>query len=270
MKSGVFILSLLAATAVWADTLTRNDGATASGSFQGFADRQILFKDEDGNPIRAYLVDVQSLVLDAPIKANVETITRQYDAVVFHKLDHNMLRLRKDGSLASEPVYMLKRLDVLGPVTPAPATEPAAVDPAGVPRAVAPSRQPAVRDWKRAGKWRELDDDKSIIISHGEEIDIEASLHKGVVNVVHFHYPQAMASTRQGNYIQGIMTRHANRMVVLKIVTPDFNAPICNALKLKSLPQFWFYSPDGRLVKKLVDRFTESDIDAALKEASRN
>jgi hypothetical protein len=39
---------------------------------------------------------------------------------------------------------------------------------------------------------------------------------------------------------------------------------------IKSLPQFWFYSRSGRLLKKLTDRFTEADIDEAFKEAQRS
>jgi hypothetical protein len=39
------------------------------------------------------------------------------------------------------------------------------------------------------------------------------------------------------------------------------------ALELNSLPQFWFYSRSGQLTKKLIERFTEADIETAMKEA---
>lgn len=275
MKSRVLILALLVAPSLWADTLTLTDGSILNGTFQGFSAQQFLLKDEDGDIVRTFAADIQSLVLDNPVRVTARTVTRQYEGITFSRVDHYTVRWRKDGAPASDPVYMLKRMEVVGPVAPAPAPAPPAesvpaVDQAGVTRVVAPSKTAPVRDWKRAGKWREVDDDRSIIISHGEAVDVESALRKGVVNVVHFHYPSAMASVRQGSYVQGIMMRHPGRMVVLKVVAQDFNAPICDALKLKSLPQFWFYGSDGRLVKKLVDRFTESDIDAALREAGRN
>lgn len=269
MKWRLFMIPLALASVAMADTMTLRDGTTVRGSFQGFAGRQFQFRTEDGAAQSEYAADVQDIALDAPMRVSVLTALKQHDSAVLGKIDHNFLRLRKEGAFVNEPLILLKRLDILGPVNAPPAAS-SAVDAAGLPRAVANARPPAERDWKRSGKWREIEDDKSIVISHGEVVDIEASLKKGLVNVVHFHYPQAMSSTRQGSYVQGLMARHPNRVVVMKVVAPDFNAPICSALSLKSLPQFWFYSPDGRLVKKLTDRFTESDIDAALRDAGRN
>jgi hypothetical protein len=274
MKVHLFAIILMAGCVAKADTMTMRDGAVVAGDFQGFSARQFQMKTAEGVVRAEYAADVQSIVLDAPEKASATFIVKQYDAVVFSRFDHNMIRFRKDGVLVSEPVIMLKSLDIQGPVNPPPlpAVAPASAggaDPATSTRIVAPGKVPQARDWKRTGKWREVEEDKSTIISHGEVVDIDSVLHKGVVNVVHFHYPQAVGSIREGNYLQGIMARHPNRLVVLKVVAQDFRAPICESLNLKTLPQFWFYSADGRLVKKLTDRFTEGDIDAALKDAGR-
>ena len=276
MKVHLFAIILMAGGVAKADTMTMRDGTVVSGDFQGFSERQFQIRTTEGVARAEYAADVQSIVMDGPDKASVAFIVKQYDAVVFSRFDHNMIRFRKDGVLVSEPVIMLKSLDIQGPAaqpppaTPAPAPPPAGGgDPATSTRIVAPAKVPQARDWKRTGKWREVEEDKSTIISHGEVVDIDSVLHKGVVNVIHFHYPQAVGSVREGNYLQGIMARHPGRLVVLKVVAQDFRAPICESLNLKTLPQFWFYSADGRLVKKLTDRFTEGDIDAALKDAGR-
>ena len=271
-----FITVLLTGPLALADSMTLQNGTSIRGSFQGFSAHQFQFKSQDGAVRSEYGVDVQSLVLDAPVRATVMTSVQRYEDVVFSRYDHKMLRFRKEGQAFNESVTGIKGISVIGPaaieVAPAPVAvrETGATDAAGVPRLVAPSQAPATRDWQRSGKWREIDDDKSIVISRGEEVELESLLRKGVVNVVHFHYPQAMSSVRQGSYIQGLMARHPGRVVVLKVIARDFNAPVCRALNLKSLPQFWFYSSDSRLVKKLTERFTESDIDAALRDAARN
>jgi len=38
---------------------------------------------------------------------------------------------------------------------------------------------------------------------------------------------------------------------------------------LKTLPQFWFYTPKGELSQRLAERFTESDLEKALESARR-
>lgn len=111
------------------------------------------------------------------------------------------------------------------------------------------------------------DETSSGIISRGEVVDVSASLRKGYVNIVHFHMPGALTSVREGNYIQALSKKPLNRLVVWKVQVADFQAPICGAMEIKSLPQFWFYDTRGNLVKKLTDRFTEGDIDAAIKSA---
>ena len=114
-----------------------------------------------------------------------------------------------------------------------------------------------------------MEEDQTSVISHGEEVDIDAFLKKGYVNIVQFHYRKSLASVREGNYIDAIAAKKTNRLVVLKVVVSDFNSPICKALNIQGFPQFWFYNMQGRLVKRLTDRFTEGDIDAAIKDARR-
>ncbi len=267
-----FTLVLMLGCVARADILTLRDSTEVQGRFQGYSNRRFQFKPDDGAPRLEYAIDVKSIVLGSPVRASLSLAMKSYDSVVLSRIDHHTLRFRKEGVLLTEPVILLKSLDVLGPVV-RPPVPPADAgidqDPAVTTRIVAPGRAAETRDWKGAGKWHVIETDKTPVISRGEVVDIENSLKRGVVNVVHFHYPQAVGSVREGNYLQGIMARRPNRLMVLKVVAQDFNAPICVSLNLKTLPQFWFYNAEGRLVKKLTDRFTEGDIDAALKAADR-
>jgi hypothetical protein len=272
MKWVLPVLVLIAVCRATADTLILQDDSMVQGRFMGFSNRQFMFKPDDGVTRAEYAIDVKGIVLAAPVKASLVFFRKSFEDVVFSGFDQNTLRFRKAGVPLTEPVVLLKRLEILTPAAPPRERPPAPAmeqDPAVTTRIVAPPKDPGVRDWKREGKWREIAQDKTGVISQGETVDIESCLKKGVVNVVHFHYPQAVGSVREGNYLQGIMNRNPNRLVVLKVVTRDFQTPICEALGLKSLPQFWFYNADGKLVKRLTDRFTEGDIDAAIREAGR-
>ena len=268
-----------------ADTLTYSDGTTVRGSFRGFANRKFEFRAADGTTLTEFPLKLRSIVAEAPLSATVVLSRKQYDNVDFIQMDHNTIRFKKDGKTVSEQVILVKSLSVMGGEAPAPAPLELNSPEAGSADAVSPdasvetipsevkgkgevpSSKP--RQWERSGKWREMATDESSVISHGEEVDIASKLKKGMINVVHLHLPSAVASVREGNYLDALASKRANNMVVRKVMIPDFEAPICAALKIKSLPQFWIYDAQGKLVKKLTDRFTEGDIDAALKEARR-
>lgn len=252
-----------------ADTLTYSDGTTVNGSFQGFANRKFVFTGKDGVKLSEYPLKVKSIVPESTVTVSVELARKRHDSVEFVQVDHNTFRFKKDGQTMSEPVIMLKAVSV---VVDPDAWPPKEELPAGpvIRAARIPQTGAQTREWRRSGTWREMATDDSNDISHGEEVNIEASLKKGMVNVVHFHLPTALASVREGNYLDALAAKKSNRMVVLKVTLKDFETPICAALKIKSLPQFWVYDAQGRLVKKLTDRFTEADIDGAIKEARRS
>jgi hypothetical protein len=94
-------------------------------------------------------------------------------------------------------------------------------------------------------------------------------VRKGFINIVHFHNPKLLPSIREGNYVEALAANSSKRIVILKIVVEDFNAPVCVAQDITSLPQFWFYDERGNLVHKLTKRFTEGDIDRAVTQARR-
>jgi hypothetical protein len=262
----LMVLSLLMVSRIEADTVTYNDGTVSTVRLVGFTNRKFDFKGGDGSSFSEYPLKIKSIVPDSPATVSLQLSRKQYDAVTLVQFDHNTLRLKKDGQAMDEPVIMLKSMAVVEtkPEEVAASPErPVAADPRGV----ASAKMPATREWHGTGKWAEVQDDKTPVISRGEVVNVEASLKPGYINIVHFHMPQAVASIREGNYVQSLAAKRTSRIVVLKVVVPHFGTPICSALNLKSLPQFWFYDSRGKLVKKLTDRFTEGDIDAAVKEA---
>lgn len=270
-RAGAFLFSMLLVSFAWADTLTLQNGQTVKGRLTGFSGRKFAFSAADGSTYSGYPLDIKSIVPDAPIKVSLKFSMKQYDSAEFVQFDQNTLRFRKNQQMLAEPVMFLKTMQCSAPTEPdrgmAPPAETNDSDP--TPPHIDLEEAPKSRDWQRTGKWREIEEDQSMVISRGEEIDIDAALKRGVVNVVQFHYPRSLTSVREGSYIQALASKKVNRLVLLKVVVQDFKAPILTAQNIQGLPQFWVYSPQGKLVKKLTDRFTEGDIDAAIKEALR-
>ncbi len=265
------VCSMLLVSIAGADTLTLQNGQIIKGRLTGFAGRKFSITAADGSTYSGYPLDIKSIVPDAPLPVSLKFSMKQYDSAEFIRFDQNTVQLRKNKQMLSEPVILLKSMQCKtqnsAEEEPLPPGEPTvnSVTPPHVDleEAVKP------RDWQRTGKWREIEDDQSTVISRGEEIDIDAAVKKGFITVIQFHHPRSLTSIREGNYIQALASKKMNRVVLLKVVVQDFKAPILTALNIQGLPQFWVYNAQGKLTKKLTDRFTEGDIDAAIREALR-
>ncbi len=266
-----FLFFMLMVSFAGADTLTLHDGQVIQGRLTGFSGRKFSFAVNDGATYSGYPLDIKSIVPDSPVRVSMKFSMKQYESVDFIQFDQNTLRLKKNGQMLNEPVVLLKSMQ--GKANPsrdeevAPPAEASGSSP--TPPLVDLEEAPKPREWQRSGKWRELEEDQSVVISRGELINIDAALKRGLINVVQFHHPRSLTSVREGNYVQALASKKTNRIVLLKVVVQDFNAPILSALSISGLPQFWIYNAQGKLVKKLTDRFTEGDIDAALKDALR-
>lgn len=264
MRPWLLLMALGLVSVASADTLTLKNGTVLTGELLGFSDRKFEFRTDSGAVRREYAVNVVGVQPDAPIRVSIQLLQKNYDDVQMIKLERNTLCLGRETQQVSEPVILLKRMSVLRPPRKA---EAETAPPAGEP--TEDRTQQPTREGAGTGKWGQIVEDKSSVISRGEVIDLDSKLKRGVVNVIQFHYPKAVSSVRDGNYLEGLASRQKNRLVLMKVVVQDFSAPICEAMDLKTLPQFWFYSPGGKLVKKLTDRFTEGDIDTAIREAAR-
>lgn len=246
-----------------ADTMTLSNGQVLKGRFIGYTDRKFEFKTGVGTVVSEYPVNVKSITPEAPLKVTVDLANKHYEDIDFHAFDEFTLRFTKGEESLDERVILLKQLVVnRPPEKPTVVEPPVDVKEKGNPR-------DGVREWKRDGKWREVESKNSKLISSGAEVEIEDSLKPGYINIVHFHYPKSLTSVREGNYVEALAAKPSARLVVLKILAGGFDAPVCVQHEIKSMPQFWFYDTHGRLVKKLTDRFTEGDIDEAIKMARR-
>lgn len=287
MMGGILVAAL--AGLAQGDELMLANGQTVKGSFAGFRDHRFLFKTAAGKDVSEFAAKIRGIVIEKPCYVSAQFVTKKYEQVQFKGYLGFMVRLSSEEGAIEEPVTLLKSMETVeapavaeapaqnaapapddnGGVeeTPPPATVVPRVAPRPDPRS-GPS-SPAGRDWKRTGKWRVVESKLVDTISQGEDVDVEASLKKGVVNVVHFHLGSIHSSVRQGNYVETLADKSKGRVAVRRLDIPDWNAEVCQAQELKSLPQFWFYSRSGRLVKKLTERFTEADIEIALKESLR-
>jgi hypothetical protein len=280
LKAWIIGWMLIAALAGIAqgDELVLTDGRTVKGSFVGFRDHRFLFKTVDGKDVAEFTTRIRGIVIDKPCFVSAQFVTKKFDRVQFKGYLGFMVRLSNEEGALEEPVTLLKSMELAGEevVAPQPPANNEQAQEAPEPPRLAPrpdslmTPSPAGgRDWKRSGKWREVTSTAVQTISHGENVDIEQSLKKDVVNVVHFHLSSIHSSVRQGNYVETLAGKSRGRVVLRRLDIPDWKAPVCASLELTSLPQFWFYSRSGRLVKKLTERFTEADIEAALKESLR-
>lgn len=277
MKQRIGVVILIGMVqALFADQLIRTNGDVAEGTFEGFEKHQLVFRKTDGSEVREYASNVKSITVNPCPTVSVELINKRWDSVVFKGYDKYLVFLMDEAGETRAPATMLKAMTILGGREPqvkspesmvpeASVVEKPAVRETGLVTAGPPP--PAVREWKQGGKWREMESSGVAVISRGEDVDIESRLKAGAVNVIHFHYAAAHSSVRQGNYIEMLARKSNGRVALLRIVVPNWDAEICKAKEVKALPQFWFYSRSGRLTKKLTDRFTESDIDAAMKQA---
>ena len=230
---------ILVAIATWAvgavaDDLTLMTGQVVTGRFVGFRNYRFVFQERGGKEREEYAAAVKNLHVDAPVKVAAKLVAGSMDDVLFAGYEKYNVRLIRNGREFDEPATMLKQVEMAFDVQ------------------------------------RTAESPGVFVISHGEDVDIEKALTAGRINVVFFHFPEAHSSVRQGNYIELLARQSQGRVVIQKLIVPNWQAPICKSLQLTSLPQFWFYSPSGRLVKKLTERFTESDIDEAFKETRRS
>jgi hypothetical protein len=264
------------------DELVLLNGTSVRGTFTGFSEHKFLFKTSDRGDCAEFASNVQSIRLERPTFVSAQFLTKRFDNVEFKGYGEFRVRLLRGIDEMAEPVTMLKGMQIFerGPAEIAGdrlrETQPPAMDRMPPHEPVANGLRPNVgiseqeareRDWKRTGRWREEPAPAVGVISRGEDIDIDRALDKNMVNVVHFHLSSSLASVRQGGYLSSLAAKRESRFVVKRIEIPDWKVPICRARDLRSLPQFWFYSRSGRLVTKLANRFTDSDIEAALEQA---
>jgi hypothetical protein len=230
--AGAGLLLLAAGAAARGDELVLNNGTSYRGVFQGFENRKFRFLSTDERDIKELPTNVKSLTLDHPVKASIlPAVGREMDGVLVKGYEKFALQIERDGEAQTLSLTQVRRVNV-------------------------------DFDFQRV-----MDTGVARVISEGEEVAIVSSLKTGSVTVVHFHSAATHSSVRQGNYLERLVEKDSAHTAMLRIVVPDWDAPVCRQYGVHSVPQFWFYDAAGALAAKLTERFTEDDIDRALAKA---
>jgi hypothetical protein len=101
------------------------------------------------------------------------------------------------------------------------------------------------------------------------DLDVAALVQPGMTTIIQFHMSNVVVSVRQGSYVAALAARYDKDVKLVRIDLSSFDAPAAKKCSIESVPQFWFFNASGQLTRKLTGRFTEEDIDAALREARR-
>ncbi len=221
-----------------ADTLEPAAGPAVDGFFLSYDKGKFNFMNRQQKTVHEVPSGVKKLTLDKPLKAEIESKTKRgdKDQVLLKGFEQGSFLVVRNGKEEKIPLMLISVLRV---------------------DAMANNR---TTDQLGGG---------ADVISKGEEVDLSKAVEQGKVTVVQFHLPGWIASEREGNYLSVLQRRNKDKMDVKRVVVPDVSAPVAKQYQIATLPQFWFYNKSGQFVTKLTDRFTESDIDAALKKASK-
>ena len=232
----LIVATLAVATAArGADTLVLTGGKSYSGTFEGFRNGAFLFRPAQGDVVKVWSSYVQSMTLDHPTRATLSIQGRKSpEAATIKGFSQSRLIVSMDGREEAQPIAAVKEIQVALSLDRGTMAEP------------------EVRT-----------------ISTGDVVNVTNSIAIGTATILHFHLPSSIPSQRQGTYVAALGRDSHGKLAVVRVVVPDFDCPVARQYGLKSLPQFWFYSRSGQLVRKVTDRFSPVDIDAAVHEVMR-
>ena len=222
----------MAGTAV-ADDILLQGSEIAQGTFTGFKNSTFLF-DRAGVEQREPAVRVRSIVLDPPAKVTLwPKGKRKIENATLRSYSGSRFYYSQGGKDEEIPSMQVNSIEV------------------GLDFARAAAAQPAKPEAPTAA------------------FDVESAVKPGVVTIVHFHIKTAVASIREGNYADALARDSKGKIALVRVEVPDWDTDLVKKYQLTTLPQFWFYDRNGALAVKVTDRFTEQDIDSALKKAKR-
>jgi hypothetical protein len=234
MKKALFLLLAFLSLAVMADVLQLKMG-TQEGMFSGYSKSRLHFQGWEGEKEEVYEpAKVNKLVLDKPMKVQV-FLTRSPKKPISAMLkgfDNMKFTLEMEGSEKVIHCNQITKIDCNLSI----------------------GEYMKRRDAAKNG---------------GQQASVKEMLEEGMATVIHFHCDDGPASQRQGNLCERLCKDSKGKAVYKRIVVKDLNDPIAKRYKLQSLPQFWFYTPKKSIFVKLSERFTEEDIEKALKGSIR-
>lgn len=218
---------------IQADVLS-TAGKEYAGVFCGFAKKQLIFQQwHQDAPEKFAIKEVERLRVDQPVRVTVaySKNVRQKLPVILHGYRKGEFELESDGKRIMVPDWRISQLEA----------------------------KIEIRDFMRRRDEALQGDNASTLFQ------VEEHLQAGQANVVHFHQVGSISSERQGNFLQRLCAANAKKVAYHQVqVAPQPDDPNMKGHNLKSLPQFWFYNSEGKLQERLVERFTETDLEKAL------
>jgi hypothetical protein len=215
-----------------AETVHVQGGGSARVLLRGYENGVFSAIAADGSQAEYKVAAVRSIEFDEPLKVSIEPRAgRSLEAALLSGLQNGMLTYSVDGKPQTKPLLTIRKI-----------------------------RPEVSFD-------RTLNDLAAPPVSRGEVVDLRSLIATGKTTVVHFHSAEVISSVRQGGYLSRLAGESQGRLVLHRIESGGWSDPILQQNGVKSLPQFWFYSPAGQLVLKLTERFTEADIDDSLAKA---
>lgn len=247
-SKAVVALIICAATVATAaiDRLTLKNGKSFEGSFESFKSDRFYFSPRTGKKLHERRMTVVSLELDplveVVVKARGKKKRKDLKFKAYEKskfiFDHN----GKDMTFMGSQMTTIE----------------------------------VGMDFKRAMAHQEDAKPPAAQDADPKAVNVEANIKKGSVTIVHFHavgdiFPadSRAASIRTGNYISSLKKKSRGKVHVLTIPLHGWDDPSAVKYEITSAPQFWIYKRTGALSSKLIERFTSTDIDAALKKAKK-
>ncbi|HQL87139.1 MAG: hypothetical protein GX574_04440 [Lentisphaerae bacterium] len=218
-------------------------GKEVAGVFSGFEKKRVLFQEwQKDTPDKYDIAQVERLRLDRPMRVSFaysKDIRRKLPGVL-HGFKGGEFDLEENGKRIKVPNWKLARVEATVDMQDFMLRREAAMNP----------------EAGEGGK--------------NSYFEVEKVLKPGQALVVHFHQHGSAASERQGNYIRRLCENSRGKAIYHQVkVAPDPDDPNIRRYELKTLPQFWFYTPKGELSQRLAERFTESDLEKALESARR-
>lgn len=235
MKKTLFLLLVSLSIVVSADVLQIRSGML-EGVFSGYNKFRIQFQAWDGNKVEIYEASkVNKLTLDKPLKVQV-FLTRAP---------------KKPISAMLKGYYNMKFTFEME----------------GDEKVIHYNQISKIEYNVSIGEFMKRRDEAK---NGGPKTSVKDMIEEGMATIIHFHCDNGPASQRQGNLCERLCKESRGKAVYKRIVVQDLNDPIAKRYKLQSLPQFWFFTPKKAVFVKLSDRFTEEDIENALKGSIRS
>lgn len=231
--AGALLLVLLAAPSPRAeDVLTLASGETLTGTFGGFSGSQFLFTVGEAEARKVQTIKIAAMTLAPALEARLKRRGgRNADDLTLTGYTKPNFQFKGPDGAISVPAGQVVSIEVLDTL------------------------QRSMRHLADRERREDPAPDNGTF-----------TLPTGRAAVVHFHMESVVSSQRQGQYARTLAAKHD--AAYLRLQVRDWTDPVATRYQITSAPQFWFYDKEGRETARLTERFTDSDLEQAFRDAA--